>query len=87
MVVAEKKTVRVGNSQGVVLPAEMCEALGLSIGDRIELVQRGRTIELRALPQKDPALVSSLDELFEGYSGSYQACETDWGAPVGVEQW
>lgn len=87
MVVAEKKTVRVGNSQGVVLPADMCEALGLSVGDRIQLVQQGSTIELRALPERDQALVSSLAELFEGYNGDYQASETDWGAPVGHEEW
>ena len=87
MLVAEKKIVRMGNSQGVVIPAGMCEALGIHVGDAVELIQKPSGIEVRPRVKRDQAQVGSLAELFEGYGGGYRPTEADWGAPVGRETW
>ena len=91
-----KKLIRVGSSTAVVLPKDMCDALGVTAGDYVDLTSDGSSIVTSKVTQHpNPATVSSLDELFEGWDGVYEpptdypavGAEIDWGEPVGEELW
>ena len=88
MEVVEKKIVRLGNSQAVIIPKEMCDMMGVAIGDCVELSQNmSGAITIRRKAKPDQARVRSLTELFCGYDGGYEPHETDWGQPQGNETW
>lgn len=38
---------RIGNSEGIIIPKEILERLGLKAGDRLEIVDDGKDIALR----------------------------------------
>jgi len=52
--------------------------------DNVELQRVDDSIIIRKMttPQK-----LTLDDIFEGYTGDYQAQEFDWGGSVGEEVW
>ena len=71
-----------GNSQGIRIPKNVLQAVGLRDGDAVEIV----TVEDRITIQKVKR-IPSLDALFEGYTGDYRPGEDDAGDPVGREVW
>lgn len=80
-----------GNSQGVLIPKNVCEYLGISIGDRLEFKEEQGGITMR--PAKKHFTRShrlTATELFSEWDGSYQppldwdakGAEIDWGIPA-----
>jgi len=75
-----KSTIKkIGNSQGVILPSGMLKALGLGLGDMVELVLDNNEVIIRKTKQ-----VLTLEELFEGYQ-SLELPELVWDEPKGRE--
>ena len=89
-----------GNSQGLRIPKEACDLLGIGIGDkaRVTVDMSGSRI---VLTFEHPGRTFhrtrkvTIEELFEGYEGAYEpptdwptvGSEVDWGQPVGEEVW
>jgi len=75
-----KSTIKkIGNSQGVILPSGMLKALGLGLGDTVEMVLDHNEVIIRKTKQ-----VLTLEELFEGYQ-SEKRPELVWDEPKGRE--
>ena len=70
---------KIGNSQGVILPSGMLKALGLGLGDTVEMVLDNNEVIIRKTKQ-----VLTLEELFEGYQ-SEKRPELVWDEPKGRE--
>ena len=75
-----------GNSSAVRLPKLILDSVLLQENDRVEITTDNDTIIIRKTTRKRRAKVS-LEERFEGYTGTYQCKEYDWGKPVGKEYW
>lgn len=72
-----------GNSLAVRLPKPVAEAAGLTMGDVVELVPRGKgEVEMRRAPKRP-----SLQELVDQITPENQHPATDWGRPRGREEW
>lgn len=93
--VTRKRVMKLGSSLAVVLPKVMCDSLGISAGDCIDMTCNGGEIVTRKAPAApNPATVANLAELFAGWEGGYSAPqdypsagnEIDWGEPVGAER-
>ncbi len=84
-----------GNSQGILIPKSVCEALGLSVGDKMELRMDAPSLVLTPQRKYCRSRKVTIDELFEGWEGDYEppsdwptrASEVDWGEPRGKELW
>ena len=89
-----------GNSQGLRVPKEVCELLGIGPGAQASMSVdvANSTLTLRfERPQRSFQRTRnvSIEELFEGYDGPYEppsdwptvASEVDWGNSVGKELW
>lgn len=71
-----------GNSQGFLVPKDICESLHLRIGDKLHMrVDQGSIV---VEPQHDYTLEGRMRD-WDGVR--YQSIETDWGSPVGHEMW
>ena len=80
--VSETTIRKIGNSQGVTIPKEICDEMNLPVGSRVRITSgdgrlvitptRGRTIH---------------DRMSEWDGVRYQSVELDWGDPVGSEMW
>ncbi len=72
-----------GNSQGIRLPKDLLEGIGVRLNDFLNIEIQGTSIVLtKTYPHK------TLEERaaeFEGKLGPYE--EFEWGKPVGREQW
>jgi len=69
-----------GNGQGILLPKQLCEKLGLKTGDKLTVdAQEGKLI---IKPEKS----YRIESLLEGYTGPKPE-EYDWGKPMGREMW
>ena len=67
----------------LVFPKAILDAMNLKNGDDITVkVIDGKTLIIEKLPKYKTA-----KELFEGWNGTYDEEEVDWGAPVGDEVW
>lgn len=69
-----------GNSQGVILPKDLCDQAGIHIGQNLNIHVEGAT--LRLVPAHDV----TIDALLADYEGELPS-EYDWGQPVGKEMW
>ncbi len=75
-----KSTIKkIGNSQGVILPSGMLKALGLGLGDMVEMVLDNNEVIIRKTKQ-----VLTIEELFEGYQIEKRP-ELVWDEPKGRE--
>jgi antitoxin MazE len=82
-----------GTSRAVRIPKAICDELGISIGSPITIEYHsdlmGGYIVLRPVLDQhrsySDAPYRSMDELFDGYEGSYVPTEGDWGEDVGAE--
>ncbi len=83
-----------GNSQGVLVPKHLCEDLGITIGDRLEIKEEDGAITMR--PAKNLFARShklTANELFADWKGEYKApsdwdsrgAEIEWGMPTNDE--
>ena len=70
-----------GNSLGVRIPKTILNASGIKEMDDVTIsVEGNRIIITKAMP-------TSIKELFEGYAGTGQQEEIDWGELQGEEIW
>ena len=79
----DSKIAQWGNSLAIRIPRLVARQLGLSEGQAVHLEVDGGVLTLRPVP---PAKVS-LQELLAGVTEENLHGETDWGAPVGREEW
>lgn len=69
-----------GNSQGVIIPKDFCDRLGIKPGDKVNISLKDDKIII------EPEREFTLSALMAGYSGSLPE-EYDWGKPTGKELW
>lgn len=80
--VSETTMRRIGNSQGITIPKDICDALGIAIGQRVRVSTDAGGIRIE--PVKGKSLRGRMTE-WDGIR--YQSPEVDWGKPVGNEMW
>lgn len=80
-----------GTSRAVRIPKRMCDAVGVAVGDGLDMVsgfdERGPYILIRPARQHrsyGDVPMASLDDLFGGYDGD-GAEAFDWGKDAGEE--
>lgn len=87
----EAKLKKWGNSQGVLIPKQLCEYLGIAVGDRLEIEEEQEGIMMRPAKKRfTRSRKLTATELFSQWDGDYQApadwdsrgAEIDWGAPA-----
>jgi antitoxin MazE len=76
--------VKWGNSQGILLPKRLLESAGIGEHDALEIVVENHGVIIK---KADPQTRKTIQELFEGFTASYETEMTDWGDPVGKEIW
>ncbi len=69
-----------GNSQGIVLPKELMNELGLKVSDVLELEIEDQSIILRKSYKH-----KKFEERLEAYGGAISTIQYDWGTPKGRE--
>lgn len=77
----ESNIFKIGNSLAMRIPMTYVKEMGINKGDKMNMIKEGN--ELRISKADD----TSIEELFKGYEGNYQAEEIDWGEPKGDEVW
>lgn len=75
---------RIGNSMGVILPANILKQFGLKVASQLEVKVIGKSITL--IPIKEEKS-DSLKILFKGYKGTYQPTLELNVPPKGNEEW
>lgn len=86
-----------GNSQGIILPKAICDAMGLAVGDKLNLAIAENRIEIKPAKRSyHRARKLSAEDVFSQWQGEYEAPsdfpkaignEIDYGTPVGKEAW
>lgn len=71
-----------GTSAAVRLPKAVLDAARLKAGDKLAIEVRDRTIVIQPLADKP-----TLDELLAGITPENLHAATDWGGPLGREEW
>ena len=81
-----------GTSRALRIPKRMCDDVGVSIGDVVDMTvgadDRGSFITVRPASQHRSfgnAPYVAIDDLFRTYEGDYTPTEFDWGEDVGEE--
>ena len=74
-----------GNSQGLRLVKQVLNDAHISVGDEVEVTIRDGTIII--VPIKRIRGKRNLRELLSRIPDNYEAGETDWGRPIGKEEW
>ena len=69
-----------GNSQGIRIPKNILEKLGISTSDFLQL-----TIENDAIVLRKAFKHKSFEERVAEYNGEISVCDFEWGDPVGKE--
>ncbi|MBQ9004821.1 MAG: AbrB/MazE/SpoVT family DNA-binding domain-containing protein [Atopobiaceae bacterium] len=83
----ETKVQRWGNSQGVRIPKEICDAVGITVGDRIVITYDSGVVQLRPAEERPRYRATrkvNIAALLDGYDGEYRGEEWLPGA-VGAE--
>lgn len=75
---------RWGNSQGFRIPKQLLRELNWKVNDELVLSRQDNKLVIEPV---HPRKRKTIKELFEGYTGTYQTQEIDWGEPVGNEVW
>jgi antitoxin MazE len=74
-----------GNSLGVRIPKEILENLGIKEGFEVEVIEKGRSIELKPVYKNNLKKKYTLDELLAGMDKNNRPELIDWGPSVGKE--
>lgn len=74
-----------GNSQGLRLAKQVLEDARIAVGDDVEVTARDGMIVIT--PSKRIRGKLDLQELVSRIPKDYRPGETDWGKPVGKEEW
>ena len=71
-----------GNSHGVRIPRDILEDAKILVGDAVGIISDDGVIVIKKIRKK-----KTIQELFEGYEGTYVPEEMNCGAPIGEEIW
>jgi len=74
---------KIGNSKGIIIPAAVLKIMNLKEHEELSLKVEGNDLILSKVSSFNP---QSLEELFEGYTGTYKA-ELVFADDVGREKW
>jgi antitoxin component of MazEF toxin-antitoxin module len=74
---------KIGNSKGIIIPSAVLKIMNLKEHDELTLTVEGNDLIVSKGSTFNP---QSLDELFEGYTGTYNA-ELVFFDDVGREKW
>ena len=74
-----------GNSLGVRIPSALAKELGLHDGSELDLQQVSGTLVLRPLVRE--TVEYSLEDMLASITPETLHAETEWGSPVGQEEW
>ena len=74
-----------GNSQGLRLAKQVLEEACIAVGDDVEVTARDGMIVIT--PSKRIRGRLDLQELVSRIPKNYKPGETDWGKPIGKEEW
>ena len=74
-----------GNSQGLRFPKTILEEAQIKVGDEVSVSVRDGKIIVETVNKVRGAY--NLKELVSKIPEDYRAKETDWGPPVGKEEW
>jgi antitoxin component of MazEF toxin-antitoxin module len=74
---------KIGNSKGIIIPSAVLKIMNLKEHDELTLIVEGNDLIVSKGSTFNP---QSLDELFEGYNGTYNA-ELVFFDDVGREKW
>ncbi|SKB73497.1 antitoxin MazE [Lachnospiraceae bacterium] len=69
-----------GNSQGIRIPKDILERMGLNISDVLDIEIENDTIVLRK-----QFVHKTFEERLAEYNGEITVCDFNWGEPVGRE--
>lgn len=73
-----------GNSQGVRLPLDILREAEMDKKSTVNISAQDNSIVItKAEPHKQRKNIAAL---FEGYNGTYEPTEIDWGEPVGTDR-
>ncbi len=63
-----RSLVKIGNSEGVVIPSQILKAMGVSVGTRCEVRVIGpKTIQIQFVTDRDAAVMRSIAEFVTDY--------------------
>lgn len=79
---AETTVRRIGNSQGITIPKEICDAVGFPVGKRVVLTTDEGGVRITSAKGK-----TIRDRMDEWDGVRYQSPEIDWGQTAGNELW
>ncbi len=74
---------KIGNSKGIIIPSAVLKIMNLKEHEELTLKVEGNDLIVSKSSTFNP---QSLDELFEGYTGTYNA-ELVFNDDVGREKW
>ena len=74
-----------GNSQGLRFPKAVLEDAQIKVGDEVNVSAREGKIIVEKMNKVRGAY--DLKELVSRIPEDYRAEETDWGSPIGKEEW
>lgn len=58
---ARTKVRRIGNSRGIVIPADMIEDLGLEAGDEVDLAKDADRLVMRVVDSDRPSFIEAME--------------------------
>jgi antitoxin component of MazEF toxin-antitoxin module len=77
------KIKNIGNSKGIIIPAQILKGLGIDEKDELELVLKNQQI---IIYKKEKQVIKSLADLFSGYKDDYK-WEIVFKDDKGKEKW
>lgn len=72
-----------GNSLALRIPQNLADEIGLSEGNKVELVKRGKGLSVQPIVEEE----LTLDILLSKITPQNKHSIIDWGKPVGKEIW
>ena len=79
-----------GNSNGILLPKSILDALSIKTNDAVTIEQKDDSIVIRKAQNPHVSLEERLVEFYNKPINAIlqeEAAEIDWGSPVGDEVW
>lgn len=75
-----------GNSHGIRIPKYILDAMNWQGNEQVEIVADEEKIVIKKanLNHRERR---NINELFDGFTGTYKPIEIEWGEPVGKEIW
>lgn len=76
---------KLGNSQGLQLPYDLLEDIGIKVGDEVTVAAQGGLIVIA--PSRSKHRKYRLEDIVARIPEDYDSLELDWGKAEGKEVW